>query len=127
MKIDLPKNVVKGVACALIAIAPLAGGCSEASEETKGKSPEEQTRPSPDKPRYLPYSIRFDLNGNPVVVDERGKVAELEEVKLPVKATELVDVQTISVVTYAGSCVQLYNIGGKLYAISLPDYACKPK
>jgi len=114
----------KSFAWALVIAAPFVAGCGDSSGEPTSSKDTEQTRPQPDA-RYLPYSIRFDLKGNPVVVDEKGRPAKMEPVEPPFKATSVADIQTISVVTYTGSCIQVYNIGGKLYSFSLPDTYCK--
>lgn len=118
-------DLLKVSAFVLLASMPLVGGCGDKPEnETKPDGRGEEVTPV-ESTRYLPYSIRFDVKGNPVIVDEKGEVVVLTEVKPPFKATELVGVQSISVVTYKGSCKQVYNIGGKLYEISLPDSFCK--
>lgn len=103
---------------------PLVGGCGDKEPESNVNNDSEKSRPS-ERARYLPFSIRFDLKGNPVIVDEKGNEIELTPVKPPFKATEIVGVETISVVTYKGSCKQVYNIGGRLYEIQLPDAFCK--
>jgi hypothetical protein len=125
MKHRNPSGLIRLFAFSLLAALPLAGGCGDKpKEDIKPDDRGEEVKPV-ESERYLPYSIRFDARGNPVVVDEKGEAVVLTEVKPPIKATELVSVQSISVVTYKGSCKQVYNIGGRLYEISLPDAFCK--
>ncbi|NPU93173.1 MAG: hypothetical protein HPY82_14790 [Gammaproteobacteria bacterium] len=123
---SVPSIAIKSLAVVLLASIPLVGGCGDGSDKPNG-SDDVSNPPTDDVQarRYLPYSIRFNLDGTPVIVDEQGKVVELVEAKPPFKATALVGVQTVSVVTYTGSCKQIYNIGGKLYEITLPDGYCK--
>lgn len=116
----------KSIILVMCAAMPLVGGCGEEPKEPGGSddvhgSPTD----SATSKRYLPYSIRFKLDGTPVIVDEKGEVVEVTEAKTPLKATALVDVQTVAVVTYTGSCKQAFSIGGKLYEITLPDGYCK--
>lgn len=125
MKNRNTSRLLQASAFAMLAVLPLVGGCGDKpAEETKPDDRGEVVTPV-EPERYLPYSIRFDAKGNPVIVDEKGDAVELMEVKPPFKSTELVGVQAISVVTYKGSCKQVYNIGGKLYEITLPDSFCK--
>lgn len=114
------------------ALLPALGGCDDKPEAPA--QPTQETRTDQPKPadnstgntgEFLPYSIRFDEKAQPVIVDDKGEVVVMKEVEPPFKATEIKGVQAISVVTYKGSCKQIYNIGGKLYEITLPDAYCK--
>ncbi|AUM11817.1 hypothetical protein [Ketobacter alkanivorans] len=67
-----------------------------------------------------PYSIGFEKDGTPVVLDAKGNIIEPSDVKFPIKATEIESVESITLVQYRGSHVQLMKIGGRLYAIPLP-------
>lgn len=119
-------NKFSRLAVLLFVLIPFVSGCGDESGKSGGSDDIKDTPTNGETaPRYLPYSIRFQLDGSPVVVDERGEAVVLEEVKPPFKATALVGVQTMSVVTYTGSCKQVYNIGGKLYSVTLPDSYCK--
>lgn len=126
MPLGITKKFVGIAAILASAMTPILSGCDNATEDTKTPGGTDDVVVD-DKPRerYLPYGIRFRLDGKPVVVNERGEEVALEVVKPPFKATSLVDVETVSVVTYTGSCKQIYNIGGQLYAVTLPDAYCK--
>ncbi len=124
MKIIRSGSFVQILFCSSLALVPVVGGCGDASDSQMDRKDSENASQTSDM-SYLPYSIRFDLRGNPVIVDEKGNPAKLEAVEPPFKATSVADIQTISVVTYTGSCIQVYNIGGKLYSFSLPDAYCK--
>ncbi len=82
------------------------------------ESKEPETRPIDRK--LLPFSIGFDLDGQPVVLDEKGNRIEPTQVTFPIKATEIESVDSISMVQYKGSHVKLIKIGNKYYAIPLP-------
>ena len=78
-----------------------------------------------EKPgRFLPYSIRFDKEGKPVIVDQKGNAIAVKEVKPPLRATALESIQSMGSVIYKGSCKQVFNIGGKLYEVDLPPQYC---
>lgn len=124
MKLGQLRLFVRNGAFALVAMLPVVAGCGETSKASDQSREEQQTETQGKKTRYLPFSIRFDLKGNPVIVDEKGNAVPAEPVELPVKATSIAGVQSISVITYTGSCKQVFSIGGKLYAITLPDSYC---
>lgn len=118
--------LAKSIVLVLCAAMPLVGGCGEEPKSPGGSDDVHDTpTDGATSMSYLPYSIRFKLDGTPVIVDEKGEVVEVAEAKLPLKATSLVGVQTVTVVTYTGSCKQAFNIGGKVYEITLPDGYCK--
>lgn len=105
-----------------IGMTPIVASCGDSNEESGG------VNPKPDRPeeqsRYLPYSIRFDLKGNPVLVDEKGEPIPSQKEPFPLKSTEVKGLQSMSVMTYAGSCKQVYYINGRYYVVNLPPGAC---
>lgn len=109
----------------VLGTVPFFAGCGDAPEEAGSSGTDQVAQPGKGRDEYLPFSIKFDLDGNPVIVDEKGNRVEAEQTKLPVEATSIAGVQSISVVTYTGSCKQVISIGGKLYTITLPDSYCK--
>ena len=74
--------------------------------------------------RFLPYSIRFDKDGKPLIVDEKGKVIPGAVVKTPLRATAVESIQSMGSVIYKGSCKQVFSIGGRLIEVDLPPQYC---
>lgn len=101
-----------------ISIAGALSACAIA--DVKQQTPEKE-RPQ----KYLPFVLGFTAEGLPVVMDKSGNPIEPERASLPVKATEIEALQTISYIKYKGSCKILMYMGGKYYQFVLPDEYCK--
>lgn len=109
----------------VLGTVPFFAGCGDAPEEAGSSGTDQVAQPEKGRAEFLPYSIRFDIKGNPVIVDDKGNRIEAEQTTLPIKATSIAGVESISIVTYTGSCKQVISVGGKLYTITLPDSYCK--
>lgn len=68
---------------------------------------------------YLPFSIVFDKAGNPILLDEKGNRIPPVEQEFPISATAIENVESLTIVQYRGSHVQLIKIGGRFYSIPL--------
>lgn len=107
-------------------LAAVLGACDLMPSRSPAPPPTTDPGQSPDGSRhYLPYSIRFDKKGAPVVVDQNGNSIPVVEVQPPLKATALESIQSMSSVIYKGSCKQVFYIGGKLYEVNLPPEYCQ--
>lgn len=98
-------------------------GCSDGKDEGNGTVPDGSS--TDQQSLYLPYSLKFDLKGSPVVVDEKGLPVKLEAAELPLRSTGIESIQTFTSVIYKGSCKQAFNMGGKIFVVELPDSYCK--
>lgn len=77
-------------------------------------------KPSAQKDQFS-YTLTIDTKGVPAVKDARGNLIQAKKVDLPLKATKIVRVRTVSVMDVEGSHYILIDIGGTLYQINLPD------
>ena len=68
----------------------------------------------------LPFSIAFDLKGNPLLVDQEGNRIKPTDVQFPIKATAIERIDSISIVQYRGSHITLVKIGNRYYPMPLP-------
>ena len=98
----------------IMAIVSLSA-CSHMKDNIKGV-------PTPDN--TVPFSIGFDLEGKPVIFDQKGKRIRPQAVDFPVKATEVQSMETITAIAIKGSCFWLVYAAGKYYQIPLPDSYC---
>lgn len=82
----------------------------------------EETRTEPTTPTrdLMPFSIGFDLKGEPVLLDEKGKRIPPSDIQFPIKATAIESIDSITVVQYRGSHVKLVKTSAGVYAIPLP-------
>lgn len=109
MQIDTKAHKIAYTLCASLLTVSL----SACAEETKI----EPTTPARD---LMPFSIGFDLKGDPVLLDEKGNRIPPSDVQFPIKATAIESVDTITMVQYRGSHVKLLKTSGGWYAIPLP-------
>lgn len=81
---------------------------------------EEKEPPREPNKDLLPFSVGFTLEGEPVVLDANGERIPPTEVAFPIKATAIERVDSVTLVQYRGSHVQLIKVAGKYFAIPLP-------
>ncbi|MBR9909714.1 MAG: hypothetical protein GYB33_05110 [Gammaproteobacteria bacterium] len=75
--------------------------------------------PDPQEGDYLPFSIRFDRTGTPIVLDAQGKRVPPRDVNFPIPATAIEKVEALTYVQYRGSHVALIRVGGQMFIIPL--------
>ncbi len=82
----------------------------------------EEIRTEPTTPArdLMPFSIGFDLKGEPVLLDEKGNRIPPSDVQFPIKATAIESVDSITMVQYRGSHVKLIKTSVGWYAVPLP-------
>lgn len=97
----------------LILAISLLSGCAgkERLYQAPGKPPQET----------VPFSITFDLKGNPVVVDRDGKLISPKRVEFPITEVRAIsNLKTITAMEVHGSHYYILKIGGDTYHIPLP-------
>lgn len=105
-------SVVRGVG-KVVVLASVAFSLAACADDKTS----EPAQPAKD---MMPFSIGFDLKGEPVLLDASGSRIPPTEVDFPIKATAIEQVESITLVQYVGSHVKLVKIGGKYYAVPLP-------
>lgn len=82
----------------------------------------EESRTEPPQPSrdLMPFSIGFDLKGDPVLLDEKGNRIPPTDVQFPIKATAIESVESITLVQYRGSHVKLIKTSGGWFTVPLP-------
>lgn len=93
--------------------ALLSVSLSACAEETKT----EPTTPARD---LMPFSIGFDLKGEPVLLDENGNRIPPTDIQFPIKATAIESVDSITMVQYRGSHFKLIKTSAGWYKVPLP-------
>lgn len=109
--LEQEKNKFK-VALLMALLVPLLA-CAQEDGEDKRK-------PNPDEKKYQPFSIRFDMDGNPVLLDKDGKFIRPEVLPFPIKATSIERVDSIVIVQATGSHFKVIKANNKEYKIPLP-------
>lgn len=99
------------VCAAVFALTVPLGAC--------GKEPDQSTAPEPDS-RYLPFAIKFDLEGKPVLVDANGDVIKPEVLQYPIKTTTIERVDSVVLVQATGSHFKVIKVNNREYKIPLP-------
>lgn len=106
----------KLLGCGVLAVAAISTTACSPMHNVKGGS----------VPAYaVPFSISFDREGNPVVFDEKGEAIKPAQVDLPIKASEIRSINSITAIAVKGSCFYVLNAGGRTYNIPLPPEYCK--
>lgn len=118
LKSGLPWLAVLGLTALVAACGDADNGKGDEATPPRQETPQQGTEP------YLPYSIRFNDDGTPVLVDEKGVMIQAEEKPFPLESTEIQNLQTMSAMKYKGSCKQVYYINGKYYVVNLPPQYC---
>ncbi len=68
-----------------------------------------------------PFSITFDMQGNPIVLGANGKIIPPSRVTFPIKDVKAIaNVNTITAIEVYGSHYYVLKIGGDNYVIDLP-------
>ena len=75
-------------------------------------------------PSDVPFSITFDRKGDIMILDEKGERIRPSNVDFPVKAEEIVSMNSINAIMVKGSCFWIVQAAGKTYHIPLPDSYC---
>ena len=78
--------------------------------------------PPKDPKDQFSYTLSLDAQGNPTVLDARGKPVPPKRVEGPVDARKIVRVRTMSVIDVEGSHYILFQINGTMYRFDLPHY-----
>ncbi len=69
----------------------------------------------------VPFSITFDMKGNPIVVDREGQLISPKDVEFPViNVRAIATLNTITAMEVHGSHYYILKIGGNTYHIPLP-------
>lgn len=108
------RKIRSGVLLAFVAI--VSTGCAHMGEE--------RVKGAPTPSYTVPFSISFDRQGKPVILDQKGEQIRPEAVHFPVKAQEVVSMETFSAIKVKGSCFYLLEFGGNIYQIPLPPATC---
>lgn len=80
-----------------------------------------QEAPTSNKTDFA-YTISFTAEGEPSVLDAKGRPAKARRVCGPIKADKIVRVRTMSIVEAEGSHYIVINLDGALYQIDLPHF-----
>ncbi len=71
--------------------------------------------------KTVPFSITFDMQGNPIVLGANGKRILPSRVTFPIKDVKAIaNVNTITAIEVYGSHYYVLEIGGDDYVIDLP-------
>jgi len=101
------------VLASMILVSSLLSGCAGRGElyQPPGQPPQET----------VPFSITFDLKGNPIVVDRGGKLISPKRVEFPItEVRAIASLKTISAMEVHGSHYYILKISGDTYHIPLP-------
>ena len=94
-------------------VVTMLSGCAHMGDlyQPPGKTPLET----------VPFSITFDLQGNPLVLTPEGERIKPERVDFPIREVKAIgNIKTISAVEVHGSHYYVLNIGDDFYVIDLP-------
>ena len=94
-------------------VVTILGGCAHMGDsyQPPGKAPLET----------VPFSITFDLQGNPIVLTPDGERIKPERVDFPIREVKAIgSIKTISAVQVFGSHYYVLNIADDFYVIDLP-------
>ena len=76
--------------------------------------------PITDEEMYQPFSIVFDKEHKPLVLDSKGKRLDKIEVDFPLKAEAVLSMEAISAIQIHGSHYYIIQVGGDYYKVPLP-------
>lgn len=106
------KNANLKTAILLALVIPLYACAQEAKED--------KPKPNPDGRQYQPFSIKFDLDGTPVLLDAAGEVIKPQVLQYPIKATSIERVDSVVILQATGSHFKVVKANNKEYIIPLP-------
>lgn len=108
----------------LMTITATQVGCGKSEENEDAasvkKEPDAQQR---EETKYMPFSIKLTMDGEPVLIDDSGRELEPQKLEYPIKSTSIVQIESITLVRATGSHFYVVKTSsGKQYKVMLPHY-----